>query len=777
MEPPKIELSSEQKDVIGSTAERLTVSAAAGAGKTSVLVGRYLRHVLEEGISPDGILTITFTRKAAAQMKERIVNALRERGALAEAQIAETGPIQTIHAFCERLLRENAVAAGIDPEFDILSDAQSSRLMGEAIRDAVAASLEEAPQAEALISSLAGQGSFGRSRSPYARLELAVESVLQDLRGCGNRLEDLTASHASPEALETHWLERLLEELPEAVREGFQTAEGDLQSRLATAWKTATNHVPPWVRTRWDDKVEARALSHACGLVQLATEAWWRLERRMEEMQRLDFVALEARAVDLVARSETVRHRLRNRFRVVMVDEAQDLNPVQYELLRSLDCEREMIVGDVQQSIYGFRQADVKLFEKRAAAGSQRLSKNFRSEAGVLRFVDFVFGSLWSSYTPMGEKPRFDLDLFDEPDYTGVELWEYPARDHAVTAEYVSQILDEGVESRDITVLTRDSFGASEVLRALEGRGIEARIAGGSERFYTRMEVRDLANALRAASDPYDDFALLACLRSPMAELSLDSIVMLGRSKPVFEALANFVPPLDEDVPKLKRFLEWFLPLTGYADRLSAWEVMGSIFAKSDYLTTIAGRRNHAQLLANVRKLLALAGEEPELGPFDFAERIRAIQDIRHKEGDAPAFEDDSALVTIMTIHKAKGLEFKVVVLPQTHKNLITQNPEVIADGRIGMVATKFDRGESLFYRFLADRRKERARDEELRVLYVAMTRARERLCVALYPPASADSASRRLRGIVGDKPPVGVRVRRPAPVQRPSAPSAVPDP
>lgn len=107
-----IRLTDEQKAVVFSDDAKLVVVASAGAGKTRVLVERYLRHVVEEGIGPEAILTITFTKKAAAEMKNRIVGALRDRKLFDEAQAAETGPIQTIHSFCERLLRENALAAG-----------------------------------------------------------------------------------------------------------------------------------------------------------------------------------------------------------------------------------------------------------------------------------------------------------------------------------------------------------------------------------------------------------------------------------------------------------------------------------------------------------------------------------------------------------------------------------------------------------------------------------------------------------------------------------------
>jgi ATP-dependent exoDNAse (exonuclease V) beta subunit len=451
-------------------------------------------------------------------------------------------------------------------------------------------------------------------------------------------------------------------------------------------------------------------------------------------------------------------------YKVAMVDESQDVNPMQYNLLQAMGLTRVMMVGDVQQSIYGFRQADVELFRNRAAeVGARRLSKNYRSSPGILNFVDLVFANLWGAdYVPMNLKTGpMDFEDTSRPTFEGIELWHQAAQDTNATATYIQELLDEGIPHGDIAVLVRDGPGAVKMKEGLDGVAIPCRIAGGSERFYTRLEVRDLSNALRAVADPYDDFALLACLRGPMVGLSMDSIVLLGTESPVVERLETFIPPLVEDEPRLRAFLRWYMPLKNYADRLSAWEVLAELFAKSEYLPALARRPNAEQLLANARKLLTLATKEPELGPLEYAERIREIQDLRHKEGDAPAGEEDANVVTIMTIHKAKGLEFPVVVLPQTDRRLASNAPEVIVEPRKGLVATKFGRGQCLMHKYLADLRKQRAVEEELRVLYVGLTRPRQRLCIVLYPNTSKETVSKRLKAILGDVPPEGVVVRR----------------
>lgn len=757
------QLSAEQSEVVRATDARLTVSAAAGAGKTFVLVERYLRHVVEDGIPPDSILTITFTKKAAAQMKSRIVRRLRESGLHAEAQIAETGPVQTIHSFCERLLRENSLEAGLDPEFEILSESQTKRWVTDCVRDAIADPLEDQPEAEALLAFLAGAQRYGESNSPYGKLEGAVEQVLHELRGSGVSKLQIEQWHLSPSALREKWESVVLESVSESARAAFANVEANsFAERLQGALKAERITIPSWLKGKPNLEAEEEALVHTCGLVQIACAAWGRLNSKMERHQALDFAALEERAVRLLAKSAVTRDRLKDAYRVVMIDEAQDLNQMQYNLLQGLQPETRMLVGDVQQSIYGFRQADVRHFKEQAEREqAKRLSRNYRSEEGILRFVDFVFGAHWGAdYKPMAASADFDLDNLGTNDFSGVEVWRQAANDLDAVAGYVGDLRAEGVPLRDITILVRDAVGASAIQRGLEGAGVPCRIAGGSERFYTRLEIRDLANALRSVADPYDDFSLLACLHSPMVGLSLDSILLLAGEPSVVERLSEFTPPIEADGPKLKAFLSWYEPLRRTADRLAAWEVLGELFARSNYLAALARRENSAQLLANARKLLTLAAKEPELGPLEYAERIREIQDIRHKEGDAPADEEQADVVTIMTVHKAKGLEFPVVILSQTDKRLTSQIRDVVVEPRLGLTATKFGNGQCLMHKLLSDKKKEREEQEEMRVLYVALTRAQKRLCICLYPPNQHRTSSKMLGALIGDTPPPGILVR-----------------
>lgn len=754
----------EQRAIIECEEASQIVGASAGTGKTAVLVHRYLKHVAD-GVDPEAILTITFTKKAAAEMKGRIVRALRGQGRRREAQKAETGPIQTIHSFCERLLRENAIAAGMDPQFDILGEGESEEMLTRAIREALSQESWERPEADELIAYLAGSRT-GRGSSPYGKLEEGIGRTVRELRGSGLDLAAVMEDYTDPDRLAGHFESVILETQPLPVQHYVRShPEGAFDERLKAAYNDWGEKAPRWVTAKRNEEADRRSLEHTAGLMQLVARAWSILEREIEREQTLDFTELESRARRLIERSAATRERLARQYEVLLVDEAQDVNPIQHGLIEALGIPTSMLVGDWKQSIYGFRLADPEIFQGLLRAGDPKsLTQNLRSDPGILDFVDAVFEKLLD---PHYERMRpldssFDLGNASAPVYSGVELWGLKVRDAAEVARMVRELIDEHrLAHRDVAILVRNASCALALQSQLLAIGKPCRITGGTERYYTRLEVRDLANTLRALGNPYDDFALLAMLRSPIVGLSMDAIALLAQRKPVILAMQDFESPIDEDQPKLARALEWFLPLSQIADRMAAWEVLGELFAATDYLAGVARRRNGAQMLANVRKLLALAAESPELGPVEYAEKIREIQRFRHREGDAPAEDETADVITIMTIHKAKGLEFPVVVVPQTH-DTGSKAKDVEIDVRLKLVATQFGRAPSMYHQCLKQRREEREQNEELRLLYVAMTRARQRLCVVASGAADHRTLAKRVATAVGfDKaPPKGIRVR-----------------
>ena len=761
----KIELRPIQKEVVEAREPHLVVIAGAGAGKTSVLVQRYLRFV-REGIPPSNILSITFTRKAAAEMKKRIVDTLREEGLFEAAREAETGPIQTVHSFCERLLRENAIAAGLDPEFEILAEAAKAEAREEAIQGAMGDPPDES-SVRNLLHELAGSPSSGRGGrdTVHARLEEALLRFVEEARGSGMNRGRLMDLYGNPESVLLHW-RRVISENLEASLGEYAPSDPFDRSLLKGAFKIASRPKPSWANAQLDEEVMLRAATLTSGLVLLGCEAWRLLDAGMAARQQLDFTALETRAVRLTETSPEIQVRIAHEFKVVMIDEAQDLNALQYRLLNGLAIKQRLFVGDPYQSIYGWRQADYRLFRELSDRGPRRdLNENHRSEAGILNFVELLFGRLWGSdpaYRPMVKPdapPRSVLDS-EPPTCERVEVWRQPRESVKSVAIRLAKLREEIGPKPSLAVLVRKSKYANDLLPELTRLGLSARIVGGTDRYYTRLEVRDVANCLRALAEPADDFSLLATLRSPIVGLSLDAIAMLGVHKPVVENLEEFVSPVPGDMPKIRRFLDWYLPLSARADRIPACELLGEMFAVSGYWEALAEREEGLPMLANVRKLLKLAAESPEQDASTFAERIREIQRMNHKESDAPAESVKEGEITILTVHKAKGLEWDVVVVPDllSESNRIE---DVEIEPSLDLVTVRFVAEEVVPHAFAKTLRTARTDAEAVRVLYVALTRARDRLIVIADTKAKPKSMAKVIADTISldRNPPPGLKI------------------
>jgi len=733
------QMTPEQNSVISDRTDRLTVRAAAGSGKTRTLVARYLRYIKEDGLTPDQILTITFTRKAAAEMKKKIVSELRDAGLNQQAQSAETGPISTIHGFLERALRENAIAAGIDPEFEIMDEGTHRAMLEDALREELTAEGEGKRYVAEFLRVRAGKREFGQSGALHEAIANDVRSALSKIRGTTVRLSDLRAMYND---------HLLLGQL--IVKKMRDQGEGKKADQIEAAIEAGPSHK--------DGGNEIRALAQTCGLMQLALGVWKRLEERMVATQSFDFSELERLAVELIVNHSQTAKRIRGQYQVVLIDEAQDLNPMQYRLLEALNFTSEMLVGDPQQSIYGFRQADYKLFEDRTQVTTTlQLGTNFRTAPKVLQFVDETFQKMWDSkYVAMnpglGTPGR-------------VEIWKTAPKLWSQFAIWVKEFLTDNpnVNAGDIAVLVRQGSTAAMVQQSLTQAGLQARIAGGSEKFFSRMPIRDLANAMEALSDPESDFALLALLRSPIVSLSLDSIVLLQAAHqeqdvPLRDLLFQFDCPIPEDQTKIGEFLGWFVPIASYADRHAAWEVLSKIMFQSPYLKKVGATANALQSLANIRKLFTMAVQHPDLGPKEFAEKIRRITTLNVKEGDAPAVDDDDHTIQIMTVHKAKGLEFKVVILADLFKPTKPRKSilnALLVDQNTGLVFLKTEI-ESLSYRWYFEQMAQETVAEEQRVLYVAMTRAQETL-IMMVGNSRGESFAKSLAMYAEEQPFVGL--------------------
>jgi ATP-dependent helicase/nuclease subunit A len=713
-------LTDEQEQAVARRSEPLLLAAGAGSGKTSVLVERFVRAVREDDVAPGRILAITFTERAAGELRERVRRRFMELGEREAARDTEAAFVSTFHGFCARLLRVHPLAAGLDPEFTILEESLAGRLRGQAWATALRGFLkDERSDAVDLVAA------YGADR-----VRAMIGATYAELRSRGMRLPKLPVT--------------------------VQTAEPD-------------------------DEIDAAGL-RACALLDELLE---RFGHEYEACKRrrgaVDFDDLELGARELLDEHESVRTAWAERFELLMVDEFQDTNPRQLAILRSLDRGNLFTVGDELQSIYGFRHADVNLFRARRDelvehGGGLSLTRNFRGRRSLLDAVNVVFAERFGDgYTPLqagrdeatvleGE-PIVELLLthkrgWDEDEGLAERIaGELPPAprwrqaEARLLAQRVAELIEGGtVAAGDVAVLLRAVGDLELYERALKDRGLSTLATVGG--FWNGQQVGDLVAYLRALTNPLDELALYGTLASPLVGVSSDGLALLAAAakaskRGVWETLRRVEesPPDDLSLVRLsatdrgllRRFCARFQAERSAARRRTISQLLERALEQSGYAEHVMSLSWGERRLANVHKLLRVArwyeaSEGRDLRGF--LDHVAHQQDgMSGAEPDAPVADGESDAVRLMSIHAAKGLEFGVVCVADLGRAQNLAVPDLLVDGdRIGLRLARLDGSEAtltLDFDELCEERRRAQAEEEERILYVAMTRARERLLLS----------------------------------------------
>jgi ATP-dependent helicase/nuclease subunit A len=809
----------EQEQAAARRRGPLLLAAGAGSGKTSVLVERFVRAVREDGIAPGRILAITFTERAAAELRERVRARLLELGEREAARDTEGAPVGTFHGFCARLLRVHALTAGLDPEFAILEEVGAGRLRQLAFRRALATLLADERRQDA-IELLAA---YGADRVQRMVLGLYAEQrsrgvgrpTLPDSLLSASGLAGSAASQSQPR-LQPALFE--MEQLPSArrrVRESSPHPQG--------ATDPLGLPVPGRPELEASDPTELEAL-RACALLgeilKEFSDGYAELKCARPSpsgrVPALDFDDLELRARDLLERHEGVRRGWSERIELLMVDEFQDTNRRQLALLELLQRDNLFTVGDELQSIYGFRHAEVEIFRERrrqlhAEGAAIALAHNFRSRPPLISAINGLFGERFGdAYTPLiaareglsegapatvdgpevdgasgqgvtaqTDMPLIELLLTDKSGWAESPhaqriagalppaiLWRQA--EARLLAQRVAELVAGGhATAGDVAVLLRAATDLPVYERALEERGLRTLAAVGS--FWGHQQVGDLLAWLRALANPLDELALYSVLACPLVGISSDGLALVAlqaRAEEVgaWAAIARAASQavggeglgaeevgeaVDEggelshrlsatDRERLERFAEHFAVERSAAPTRSPAELLLRVIAHSGYESHVLALPWGERRLANIHKLLRLArrfeaAEGRDLRGFlDHVAQRRAHAE--SSEPHAPTGSEPDA-VRLMTIHAAKGLEFPVVCLADLGRTGNGTLPDLLVDGeRIGLRLARLDGSAavaSLCYEELSEERRGAEAAEEERILYVAMTRARERLLLS----------------------------------------------
>ena len=838
------EFTAEQRRVIEFGRGDLLVSAAAGSGKTAVLVERIL-YLVKNGADIASFLVVTFTRAAADELRERLLLRLEKE---AEADPAlrpqlerlPLASISTIHAFCRALLTRYSEKAGVDPNLRVASEAEQTILRIRALDDV----LDEAYADEAMLSRLERMGGAQQVRlnveslyrflmcqvDPFGWLERAEARYDEDVSGDFSQAPWFLA--AREEARRS--LRAVCRRIEEAVEFAKGSAEedcrkvagliaGDLAAVRAAAEagsaavKFATFRSPNR-STDWDseDLYALRqwrdAYKEACAAAlkgMPVCDDWTRAQ--MAEMSEAlhalaevtrrfhaEFARLKANAgvVDYndleqltlkLTQDESVCEDLRQRYSQIFVDEFQDSSAVQETLLRrAARGDNTFHVGDVKQSIYGFRQSDPGLFlaeQARYARGEGgtliSLNRNFRSLPNVLNSVNEVFrrcmtrescgieydeaAELYAGRTGDGEGEKTIFLTFQRD----ANEKSPTAREAEVVADLIERLVGTPVSDgqggtrparySDIVVLRRAVVSAlPKYMECFARRGIPA-YAGGGGSFYETPEVRAALDVLWAVHNPLEDVHLLGALRGAggfaaedLARLRLHGRATAGKEEDR-RVYSDLLACRDgEDVPeelreKALRFLKLLETLRRVAREEKLSVLCTAVLEETGMLADLMALPHGQTRAGNLRSLPERAAEYDEAGLRlgDFLRRIDSTAG-RSREEDVPAFSENDDVVRIMSVHKSKGLQFPIVIGAGLGSRFRFGNDRDADGYRTSRVYCHREYGLALDYydpesaasdstvmtRALAALRRREDLAEEMRILYVLMTRAQERLAL-----------------------------------------------
>ena len=541
----------------------------------------------------------------------------------------------------------------------------------------------------------------------------------------------------------------------------------------------------------WDlqDFADARRIVRLCQRFLLVNQAYFinlltLLQPFVESIRTsfaqtgwISFDGLLARARRLLWEHPDVRERIKYEYRAVLIDEFQDTDPVQYEILLALaeqpgHCSRVwqdmtlepgklFIVGDPKQSIYAFRRADMEAFDRvvdkvLADGGSMHsLTTNFRSDQGILEPVNEVFDRLFLRQPlvqPANVRLQGDVRRRPSTPETGVVLQVVSPRegherfDAAAAARAEGEVLARwlsedlltrpGVSAGHVAFLFRTLTQADAYLDALRRYNIPYLIEG-EKHFYRRQEVIDLINVLRVLDHPNDHIALLGVLRSPLGGLTDRDIYDL-REAGWFNYLHNSTAmtwshPRSETVRCLYRRLA---VLHRMAAAVPLDEAIQLVFDELPILELAAASLHGEQAVANLMKIKQTAAsltDRPRLTLGGFIELMVTRLDEQPEEAESPLAEDASDAVQILTVHKAKGLEFPIVVLPglQQGSGRDKPAPAVVYDWSTGIYGLSTGPHQTLGYARVQEKLVERENAERRRVFYVGMTRAKDLLLLS----------------------------------------------
>ncbi len=815
----KKNLTDVQNNPAADTTKSIHLSASAGSGKTRALKDRYLAllEVLDrKGLNTDQAVAITFTDKAAAEIKDRVMQDLPEAMLKKIIRGRQDLRISTIHSFCMNLLKRYPLEAGLPPDFGILDSRDQAAKIQKAIEDALEESdrdrsfmalltdftADELVEAIAHLLSLRSKlkrleidagGTAGLMRAVRSSMgidetERELQAIVTDsrLRGLVLKMEQflkaqtdfydecLAAEHIR--LAETNDMDAALT-LADSLSRVYFNKDGSRSKKcyIAKSRYSGRNReeyekiffdIQEMLERLRNGHAQLRSGRESLGLLQLYLAAEQRYQAAKLREGLLDFDDLEIAAYGLLQGRESpgILYWLDRKILHFLVDEFQDTSDIQWAILNKLTEEifaglgtdkplasTLFVVGDEKQSIYRFREANYRLIDNVKAKMESHippglrsiltLDRNFRSSPEVIDTVNKVFGTLWGAAYKHSDVERKGQDgsvRLIEIDRTAAEEDPEYLNEAGMLAREIKSMITQGiiVHERtteagwlaraagygDFAILIQSRTRLKDYEAALQAGNIPYRVIGGIG-FYEEDEIQALMNVLFFLWNRHDLLALAAALKSPLFGMNDGDIYELVQDETGMTDCLRRRHPREWELLHGWVGISGLVPLAGLIHRIVA-----------DTGAYIRFGRGNPQAIFNIDKLLDTAREFDRRGYTtlqDFVGWVRNIRRTEQREAAAdmnlPGFQGS---VSIMTVHKAKGLEYPVVFLPgmNQQQRSFSTSPLVLVEERDGVVRMGVKDGLNPVYKELWDREHEELLREHQRLLYVAMTRARDHL-------------------------------------------------
>lgn len=812
----------EQRDrAAQDIAESYIIEAAAGTGKTTVLVTRIINLIKAGEARLEEIVAITFTEKAAAELKvklrQELGKALLEESSsdknqrISEAiSDLERMQVTTIHSFCGSLLRERPVEAGLDPNFEVADDLTSSLVQAEvwegwlekqmdandpALRQAVLIGItpEQIRKVSEFVLENHDVLQFLPSPPSPEEVEKSIGQFFQSFQKSVSSLESLKEYCKNPdddkaaqkiEQLKEQFLK--LQSLPREEKGFFIFKDISIGSSKHGNQKNWENKGPlEEVRdeigqlSRAHEEVRSTIADFVmAAMAGRLTDYIKAYEQAKRERNLLDFNDLLMIARNMLKEYPQVRKYFRDRYKFLLVDEFQDTDPLQAEIVFFLSEEekgkakewkdvrvspkRLFLVGDPKQSIYRFRRADIEMYEEaKNRMGEDRLlniSQNFRCAPSIVRVVNGIFqdlikppedGQYQPGYVPLhfGRKKgtvssEHGIVLLYPPKNKNIvmertddcRLWEsrcIASFIQKLVSQEMWQVWDDSDQSfrpvmfKDIAILMRTYTPLNPLEEALRSYEVDYRVVGGKY-FYKRQEVQQLLTVFQAIDNPIDKVALVAALRSPFFGISDEEMFMFhaggGNLNYLQEAQGT---ALEQPFCLLRELHEM-------RNQGSVAALLKRLYHATSGLVLFLLKPQGEQRVANLMKIGDVARALDERGMLSFRGFVHWLSERREEEAEEeepPTLERGDNFVRLLTIYRAKGLEFPVVILADlAHKG--GRREDFIIDRNGERIAIKVGDQKNRFwtrnYEEMSEWEEKRGEAEERRVLYVGMTRARD---------------------------------------------------